>query len=77
MSQRYIDGPATQFENISFSVLTGVAGGGAFGDMIAGAPFIGMALGSIIGLAIGWLIRNVGTKQSVDAPNSPSTQQEE
>jgi len=66
MSQRYIDGPAQPSVNISSGVGAGIGCGSVIGLLIFNAPIAGAAVGSIIGLAIGWYFRDDGTQ-----PNSP------
>jgi len=40
------------------------------GLITADAPLIGAAVGSIVGLAIGWYFRNVGTQPNSHEPGS-------
>jgi hypothetical protein len=40
------------------------------GLITADAPLIGAAVGAIIGLAIGWYFRNVGTQSNSHEPGS-------
>jgi uncharacterized membrane protein len=68
MSKRYIDGPALPSVTIRGGVYTGTAGGSVFGLIFANAPIAGAAVGAVVGLALGWCLRNVGTQ-----PNSPES----
>ena len=72
MSQRYIEGPAKASVPISYGAFTGIVCGSVLGLITADAPFIGGAVGAIIGLAFGWYFRNVGTQPNSHEPTSKS-----
>lgn len=62
MSQRYIDGSAKPSVTIVSGVGAGISCGSVIGLIVFNAPVAGMAIGSLIGFAVGWLLRNVGTQ---------------
>ena len=74
MSQRYIDGPAKPSVNISSCVFAGTGCESVIGLIGFDAPVAGMAVGALIGLAVGWLVRNVGTQPAPPEPISKKSE---
>ena len=74
---RYIDGPATRFENVGLPIFGVTLMGGQLGFMVADAPFIGMAVGCAVGTAIGWYFRDLGIPPESETPTSDATQRGE
>jgi len=74
MSRRYTEGPAKASVPISYGAFTGIVCGMVLGLIIADAPLIGGAVGSIIGLAIGWYFRSVETRSNSPDPISKKSE---